>query len=824
VTGLLAVKLRRDLRAAWPRLVMMAAAIAISLTVFGGVLYAWSAIGRETERAYLGTRPASATIRFGPAVDAGEMAAIAAEARRLPGVIAATGRTQFSSEVEVNGRSRAIPLQVFVAAPDDPLRMASFEVERGTWPPPPGQILVRQDSLALLGVAVGDTVTVNTPDPAHPRGIGKPARLRVAGTVYDPSLAPAGQQQAAQGYLSSDSLAAIWGREVLDQLKIQVADPGQTAPSRDRDRIVAVAGGVARWLEREHGLAIAEVQVPPPYAHPHQGQADALLSALLAGGGAALLLSAILVANMLNGLFTQHIPQIGIMKAIGAPAGPIGRVYLAMTLTVAGAATLLALAPGILIGRAFAPQVFGFLGIEAADVGAEWWTYPIVLGAGLVLPLAMALLPLIRASRTTVRAAIDHHGGSADPSRASGLLARLSSFPRLDRGLLMALRNSIRRPARFWLSAGLLASAGMTFVAGMSARDGTQAVAQEATQRVSWDVTAQLADATSANALLPVLRRVPGVDRVEGWTVMRASVAGRGRLPFSRTYPDQGHGSVSVTAVPRDTAMLQRPSLRAGRWLRPAETGAIVLSQMVLANTGFDVRPGDSVDLIIGGDVTRWRVAGIAEERGEGGGAYVTAEGLAKALGQPRWSNTLRITTDRHDEQSRRAVADAVGRSLTGAGVEVTSAASVGRGEAATQGHLDPILVILLVTALPMGLIGCIGLASTMGANVMERTRELGVMHAIGARPGAVRRVVVAEGVLIALASCLLAILPALGLTAALGAMLGNLFFSAALPFRFSFLAAALWTLLVVLGAMLATDAAATRASRLTVREALAYL
>jgi putative ABC transport system permease protein len=97
-------------------------------------------------------------------------------------------------------------------------------------------------------------------------------------------------------------------------------------------------------------------------------------------------------------------------------------------------------------------------------------------------------------------------------------------------------------------------------------------------------------------------------------------------------------------------------------------------------------------------------------------------------------------------------------------------------------------------------------------------------MHAIGARPKAVRRIVVAEGVFIALASCLLAVIPALGLTAAMNALLGNLFFYAPLPFRISVLAAAIWTVLVILGAVLATDAAATRAARLTVREALAYI
>lgn len=57
-----------------------------------------------------------------------------------------------------------------------------------------------------------------------------------------------------------------------------------------------------------------------------------------------------------------------------------------------------------------------------------------------------------------------------------------------------------------------------------------------------------------------------------------------------------------------------------------------------------------------------------------------------------------------------------------------------------------------------------------------------------------------------------------------LGAGLGDLFFSAPLPFRISLPAIGIWTALVILGAVLATEAAATRASRLTVREALAYL
>jgi len=816
VSSLLTVKLGRDLRATWPRLVMMVVAIAVTLTVFSAVLYAWSTISRETERAYLSTEPASATILLDRGVDAERMKAIAAEARTRPGVLEATGRTQFTTEVRVSGREQDNELQVFVAAPDDPLRIARFQVRPGTWPPAPDEILLGRDSLELFDVSVGDAVVVETPG-------GDPTRLRITGTVYDPSLAPAEQEQDGRGYLSTAALARPGTEPVLDQLKIQVAEPGQTTPSRDRDAIVAVATDVSQWLQREYDLTVREAQVPQPYEHPHQDQANALLRVLLGGGLATLLLSTILVANMLNGLFRQQIPQIGIMKAIGARSGRIGQLYLAMTLSVAAAATLLALAPGILLGRTFSSFILDSLSIEPASLAPPWWTYAVVLAAGLLLPPLMALLPLVRTSRTTVRAAIDHRGLGSSARATSGVLARLGRVPGLNRGLLMALRNTVRRPARFFLAAGLLAGAGALFVAGLSTQAGLAAAAEEGLERIQSDVIVQLAEPASPDDLTPLVEGVPLVSRVEGWATAESAIAGPGGIPVTSTYPDQGHGRLAVTAIPPKTTMFTQPKLLEGRWLNPSETGAIVLNQVAVENSDLEIEVGDPVKLFINGGITRWRVAGIAQEPGATSSAYVTTAGLAAATGQAPRTNTLRIATASDDEQTHAAVAKAVTEKLDGAGVEVEGAESIGEQEDSIQEHQGPIALVLVAGAIAMGIVGGIGLASTMGANILERTREFGVMHAIGARPAAVRRIVVAEGVFTAIASWLLAIIPALGLTAIMGRVVGNTFMSAPLPFRISALGVGIWSVLVILGAILATEAAATRASRLTVREALAY-
>ncbi len=111
-----------------------------------------------------------------------------------------------------------------------------------------------------------------------------------------------------------------------------------------------------------------------------------------------------------------------------------------------------------------------------------------------------------------------------------------------------------------------------------------------------------------------------------------------------------------------------------------------------------------------------------------------------------------------------------------------------------------------------------------MSTNVLERTREFGVMYAIGARASTVRRIVVAEGIFIAVISIVVAIIPALFLTAMISDGFSKLILYQYLAPQISIQAVIIWVVVVVLGAVLATLAPASQASRLTVREALAYL
>jgi len=794
----------------------MILAMSITLVVFSGVLYSYGISGREIPRAYLSTNPASATIIFDRRFDADQMAAIATEARKQPGIIDATARTQFTLQVRQEGGGWGQnPLQIFVAMPNDPMRIEKFGVEQGSWPPAAGEILIDRSSFDLLNLNVGDAVVVQAPN-------GQATSLRISGVVYYPALAPSFQDQKGHGFISTASLPILGEPVALDELKIQVADqPGLTIPSRDRDVIVATARDLASRLQQTYDVTIREIQVPTPYAHPHQAQADSLLLGLLVFGVAGLLLSSILVATMLNGLFAQQIPQIGIMKAIGARSSRVLQLYLSMTLVIAVTATAIAIVPGILISRAFTPSILTLLGVDAASLAAPSWMYAVVVAAGVGVPLLFSLTSVVGTSRTTVREALDYRGVNRHGNTPTRFGTRLGLLQGLDRTVLLAFRNIFRRRARFLLCVGLLTSAGVVFVAGMSTMAGFQAFLDRENELRVWDVEVRLADVNqvSAVALTNLVAEIPNVTRVEGWSILQTSVIPPGQqISITRTYPDQGHGSIAVTVVPPDSSLMAPPLLLEGRWLRPNETGAVVISQAALRQDLPGVRSGDTIQLSVGGRFTSWQVVGLIESVGDGGGIFITEEGFRAATGvsQP---NLLRIVTDNHDEKTRTTVAQEAERVLTNAGIVVRSAASVSRSAAAGAGHMLPLILVYLGLSIAMGVVGFAGLASTMSTNVLERTREFGVMSAIGAPASTVRRIVVLEGIFIAVVSCVIVPVPALLLTAVMIAYLP-------MPglFLISVPGVVIWLVVVVVGAALATLAPAYWTSRLTVREALTYL
>ena len=137
--------------------------------------------------------------------------------------------------------------------------------------------------------------------------------------------------------------------------------------------------------------------------------------------------------------------------------------------------------------------------------------------------------------------------------------------------------------------------------------------------------------------------------------------------------------------------------------------------------------------------------------------------------------------------------------------------------------HVGVLVNTLIAMAVLLGLIGVLGLASTMSVNVIERTRELGVMRAIGAAPGTIMRIIISEGALIGGLSWIFAVMLSVPLSLLVGRIVGMLSFRVPLPLAISPFAMLLWLGVVLVISAGACAWPALRASRQTVREALAY-
>jgi putative ABC transport system permease protein len=110
-----------------------------------------------------------------------------------------------------------------------------------------------------------------------------------------------------------------------------------------------------------------------------------------------------------------------------------------------------------------------------------------------------------------------------------------------------------------------------------------------------------------------------------------------------------------------------------------------------------------------------------------------------------------------------------------------------------------------------------------MSINVLERTREIGVMRAIGASSASVAQVFILESVAIGVISWLLGCVFALPLGKVMSDALGIPLMGVPITFTFSGMGVWLWLVVVILLSILASSVPARNASRLTVREVLAY-
>jgi putative ABC transport system permease protein len=682
------------------------------------------------------------------------------------------------------------------------MRLNTFTRDSGAWPPPAGTMLIERQAVGFLLTREGQSITVRTPH-------GSPHAVPIAGVVHDTTLAPAWQEQTGYGYITRETLKSLGEAPVLDELRILL----DGNPIMSTALIDAKAVELATAL-RAQGVEVHSVKVPPPGQHPHQGQILASLRGLLSFSILALVLAAVLVAAVLNAILARQIREIGIMKALGARSGQIGVMYGALLIALGCASLVIGLPLGVAAAGRLARRMADTMNFTVTSSSVPAWISAIVFGAGLLLPVLTSLPAITRASRTSVREALGvlGVGGAFGARRFDRALTTLGGFAL---PYLLAVRNMFRRRGRLVLSLALLSIGGGLFMTTVSVRDGWLAMAGHVMTDRAYDADFLLTEPVSVDRITQALAPVEGIREIEVWQYNQTAFAREGRVDVMRTYPDRGHGSFALYGVPPQTRVVRFPVLE-GRWLASDDVEAVVLTQQLFRQVPT-TKIGDRILLSIDGRPTEWRLVGVVLEVG-GGGAYVSSAGYAHASGSTGTGRDIRLVA----AHARDRVVRAAERALDEARIGVERSMPLDRLYVAMVGHVEvPVRMLIAASAL-LALIGGLGLASMMTVNVLERTRELGVMRAIGARPLVILKVIVGEAVFTTAMSWFVALFLSLPLTRALDLFAARMF-GAPLPFTVSVVAAATWLALVLVIAAIASAAPALRATRLVVRHALAY-
>ncbi len=281
--------------------------------------------------------------------------------------------------------------------------------------------------------------------------------------------------------------------------------------------------------------------------------------------------------------------------------------------------------------------------------------------------------------------------------------------------------------------------------------------------------------------------------------------------------------TVSIYAPPAKSTLIQ-PVLEAGRWLLPGDTNTLVIGPSLLAKRP-DLGVGDKVTLPFGEVETTWTIVGIYRMSGNVNPPllYANYESLDRYMPEQGLTTMLQVSTVDGSVTTQRRAAQALEKAFGGQGLQ-TAMVQVNEDWLAQQrSSFNVIIYFLLVMAALIALVGVLGLTGMMSMNVLERTREIGVLRAVGASNGAVLGMVIAEGTTVGLVSWLLALALSFPLTSIMDSAIGTVMFKRPFPYVIGWQGWVIWLAGVLVLSALASALPAGRAVRLTVRDVLAY-
>ncbi|MDX1414266.1 MAG: ABC transporter permease [Candidatus Promineifilaceae bacterium] len=777
------------------RTILVVASIAVGVFAVGTIGNSYAIISEDINISYASINPANIEIVTEP-FDEGLVKSI----EDVPGVKEALGQHMVGVRLSKDGEQWISHNIIAQEEPETALISRRIPVDGQ---PYPGRrnMVIEHNNFYINDYEIGDTLMVEMPD-------GKIRYMELVGSVRD--QAGVGRDFAAlpKVYVSMDTLR--WLGEPYNFNRLLVTVEGD---SDDEAHIEQVAVAVEDKLERSNRTTFRRI-IGKTNEHPFGSTVAAMLAVMGALGVLVMILSGSLIANTLNALLSQHLRQIGVMKLVGARSSQIRSMYIVLILAF-GTLALLVSVPLAVVGS------YGLVNLLAEQINiilqpyrfTPWVLVVMVLGA-LSVPLIAGYFPVSRGSRTTVRRAISDDAVVGMPS-SPGLLARVGERLRfISRPIMLSIRNTFRRKGRLALTLFTLIMAGAVFIAVFNVRSSMLTYLNQLGEHFAADVSLTMERPYRIPKMEQALYGIESVIDVEGWGGAGAQIVDEN---------DQVVTDLSLVGPPADSRQIN-PEMVAGRWLQPGDERVVIVSDSIYKKYP-NIQPGDSLRLSVNdGRAEDWELGGVFRftDQIEGVFGYATFDTLAKINNTPDQAATYRIMTNDNSREEEEATARLIDARLREQGFLVSLVES-GRAtlEQAATG-INVLIVFLLMMAILTSLVGSIGLMGTMGMNVLERTREIGVMRAIGAVDTAIMASVIIEGATIGFISWVLGGLLAFPFSVLLLELMA-IAFSAPVEPVFTPQGYIMWLGVVLALSVIASVLPARNAARLTIREVLAY-
>jgi putative ABC transport system permease protein len=724
----------------------------------------------------------------------------AAEGRRTVSVRYRLGDVRGQTDPPAQFTLAQSPTNISLQAAKDwtTSRLAKVAPQSGTWPPARGEIVLEISDSQVSTLAVGDVITVDTP-------AGDKRLLRIAGFAHDINGFPALFVGHISGYVSLDTMADLGMPPGMDQLLIKLDATGLTRAgasriiSRIRDDVVAPTGVVTY-----------NTYVPEPGSHRLGDIFKAVSILLLVLGAMALALSGFLVVNTVSALLTQQTRQLGIMKAIGGKAGQIGVMYLALVAIYGVMAIAVGLPVGAYMASWFANFAGSLLDFGPAATLPPVYTVLLAVAVGFLVPLIAALVPITKGTRTSVVTALNTTGMSGANFGHGPIDRFLGSLRGLPRPVALSLRNTFLRKGRLAMTLTTLVLASAVVMSVGSVRSSILRTVTDVGTWWNYDSEVNFASPVSARMAEREAAKVKEVTASEGWLVSGATL-------------HRGDGSentqLAMIALPPRTSFIT-PFIVSGRWLTDADTDGVVVNTDVVKSENLSI--GDRVNLKIHGEDHTFKVVGVVRGQLMGPVFFANRSYVEGLYGLQGSITRLLVRGTDHSTSGQLATAGRLERRFTDIGLMVAGIQGQGEMSENFASQLGILVTFLVIMAVILAAVGVIGLSGTMIINVLESTREIGVMRAIGASHRSIYQVFVTEGVVIGLLSwaggVIVSVPMSYGLVALLTAAIG-----VPLSFAFSWEAVAGWLVLVTVISAVASLLPSFNASQVSVRDAISY-